>query len=274
MADKRQYKLLALDMDGTTLDSGKKFPAEISRAIHALRARGVEVIVSSGRAKAELRDYTRELADFAYGVLLSGGLVYDFRAGKPLFQKALPEEDARSILQAADEAGAMTQFMTVHESVTRGSQIASMADYGMEIYQEMYERVCRREENLADFIREHSNEICKINVYHRDEASREQTLRKLKRRNLTISFAERTALEMSPKGITKAHGLQVVCDYLGIRTDEVVAIGDAPNDIDVLKTAGLAVAMGNAAEEIKGICDVVVADNDHLGVLEAIQRFF
>ena len=69
---KKDYKLLALDFDGTTLDSAKRFPAEISAAVHELKARGIEVIVSSGRGKAELKDYERELADFDYGVMISG----------------------------------------------------------------------------------------------------------------------------------------------------------------------------------------------------------
>ena len=68
--------------------------------------------------------------------------------------------------------------------------------------------------------------------------------------------------------------LQILCDYLGIPTDETVAVGDADNDLDVLRAAGLAVAMGNANQHVKEVCDVVVADNDHDGIVEVINRFF
>ncbi len=271
---KKDYKLLALDFDGTTLDSAKRFPAEISAAVHELKARGIEVIVSSGRGKAELKDYERELVDFDYGVMISGGLVYDFRAREPIARQPLPEAVLVQAFAAAEEEQAMTQLLTIDESVTRGSHIARMEDFHMEIYREMYERVCRCEEDLAGFIAAQAGDICKMNIYHRDEASRLRNYERLGKLGLSMTFAEQTSLELSAQGISKAHGLKVICDHLGIRTDEVVAIGDAPNDEEVLKLAGLGVAMGNASEEIKAISDAVVADNDHLGVLEAINRFF
>lgn len=272
--EQRRYKLLALDFDGTTLDSAKRFPTEISAAVHELKARGIEVIVSSGRGKAELKDYKRELEDFDYGVMISGGLVYDFRAHAPLFSQPLPKAALEQAFAAAEDEQAMTQLLTVDESVTRGSHIARMEDFHMEVYREMYERVCRREENLAGFIAAQYGQICKMNIYHRDEASRLRNYKRLEKLGLSITFAEQTSLELSAPGISKAQGLKVICAHLGISTDDVVAIGDAPNDEEVLKLAGLGVAMGNASEEIKAISDVVVADNDHLGVLEAINRFF
>ncbi|SFT32931.1 hypothetical protein SAMN02910356_00009 [Selenomonas sp. GACV-9] len=271
---KKDYKMLALDFDGTTLDSAKRFPAEISAAVHELKARGIEVIVSSGRGKAELKDYEQELVDFDYGVMISGGLVYDFCRHQAIFRQPIPQAAILAAFAAAEQEQAMTQLLTVDESVTRGSHIARMEDFHMEIYREMYERVCRQEEDLAGFIAAQAGEICKMNIYHRDENSRLRNYERLEKLGLSITFAEQTSLELSAKGISKAHGLKVICDHLGISTDEVVAIGDAPNDEEVLKLAGLGVAMGNASEEIKAISDVVVADNDHLGVLEAINKFF
>ena len=81
-------------------------------------------------------------------------------------------------------------------------------------------------------------------------------------------------MEASPTGITKASGLQELCTLLRIPLSETVAVGDAPNDLEILQLAGLSAAMGNASDSIKEICDVVVSDNDHNGVLEVIQRYF
>ena len=64
-----------------------------------------------------------------------------------------------------------------------------------------------------------------------------------------------------------------LCEYLGIPVEETIAVGDADNDIEVLKTAGLAIAMGNAAEHVKAIADVMVADCDHDGCAEAIGKY-
>ena len=81
-------------------------------------------------------------------------------------------------------------------------------------------------------------------------------------------------IEFSPVGITKASGLRVLCKHLDIPLEDVVSIGDGSNDREILQTAGLSVAMGNARAEIKALCDVTVADNDHNGVLEAIRTYF
>ena len=91
---------------------------------------------------------------------------------------------------------------------------------------------------------------------------------------MELADAETTSLEISPRGVTKALGLQILCRYLGIPIEESVAVGDADNDIDVLKAAGLSVAMGNANKTVKDLCDVIVADNDRDGVVEVIDRFF
>jgi hydroxymethylpyrimidine pyrophosphatase-like HAD family hydrolase len=82
-----------------------------------------------------------------------------------------------------------------------------------------------------------------------------------------------SALEFSPAGVSKGSGLKNLAGLLGISTDEIIMVGDAPNDMEGLKTAGFAVAMGNAPEDVKEICDTVVADNNHDGCAEAIRRF-
>ena len=270
----KQYRLLALDMDGTTLDSEKRFPKETAEAVRELTARGIYVVVATGRGLAELSDYRQEISCTSYAIAISGGLVYDFRQGKPLFLQPLPLEASLEILAAGEAEHAMVHFLTVNASVCRAADIENMKDFHMEVYQDMYQRVCHPEDDLAGYARGHADEIVKINLYHRSTESRERSLRRLAPLGLVNVFSEVTGLETSPKGITKARGLEVLCGHLGIGLDEVVAIGDAPNDMEILKLAGMPVAMGNATEEVKEICRDVVGDNDHNGVLEAIRRYF
>ncbi|MBQ1511150.1 MAG: HAD family phosphatase [Selenomonadaceae bacterium] len=269
-----QYRLLALDLDGTTLDSQKRFPAETAEAIRELTGKGIHVAVATGRGLAELSDYREELSSTSYAVAISGGLVYDFRQEKPLFLQALPLEASLEIIAAGEAEKAMVHILSVRESVCRTSNIERMKDFHMEVYQDMYERICRRQDDLAGYVREHADEVVKINLYHRSVESRQRNCEKLAKLGLTWMFSEVTGLEMSPKGITKAKGLEVLCRHLGIGLESVVAVGDAPNDVDILKLVGMPVAMGNATEEVKVICRDVVSDNDHNGVMEAIRRYF
>ncbi len=270
----KRYRLLALDMDGTTLDSKKRFPRETAEAIRELTERGIHVVVATGRGLAELSDYSKELESTRYAIVISGGMVYDFRKETPLFAKTLPLEASLEILRAGEAERAMIHLLTVKASVCRRSDIQNMAGFQMEVYRDMYERVCDCREDLVGYVKEHADEVVKINLYHRSDSSRQRNKERLAHLGLTAVFSEVTGLEMSPRGITKARGLEVLCGHLGIRPEEVVAVGDAPNDVDILKLVGMPVAMGNGTEEVKAVCRDVVSDNDHNGVLEAIQRYF
>ena len=78
---------------------------------------------------------------------------------------------------------------------------------------------------------------------------------------------------MFRKGIDKGVGLKKLCEHLGLPLEQTIAVGDADNDTMALKTAGLSIAMGNATEPIKALADVIVADCDHNGCAEAIDKY-
>ena len=272
-----KYKLLMLDFDGTTLDEKKKFPVETMQAIKKLTAAGVTVCAATGRGLAELTDYREEVKYFAYGDLISGGMVYDFAAQKPLYTLPLKTEDAMQILDDADEERAMIHILTVDSALAKTADIFNMNDFSMGIYQDMYERICTRAENteeLKDFVRKNPADVLKINLYHRSPQSRARSREKLKHLDVESVFAEVTGLEFSPKGITKATGFNYLCKHLGIDPKDTVAIGDAPNDREILQAAGLGIAMGNAADEIKATADDVTLTNKDNGVLAAINKYF
>lgn len=270
------YKLLALDMDGTLLDSHKQVLPKTAEAITRLAARGTAVAYSTGRNPVELGDYTSQLPAIKYGSCISGGLVYDFSQGKTIFVRPFATDLALEVLGIASDEHPMVHMLCTNASVVRQDDIDHMDDFHMSIYHGMFERLCTRTSNPADFVRAHEGEICKINLYHRDPEARDRTRARLEAANLPLQLAdaEVTSLECSPAGVSKAEGLSKLCEYLGITLDEVVSVGDAPNDTQALKAAGLAVAMGNATPEIKQLADVVVADNDHNGIVEVIDRFF
>ena len=144
----------------------------------------------------------------------------------------------------------------------------------MGIYQDMFERICERCDDCKEYVYTHPGEVVKVNLYHRDKISRDENFERINALNLSISYAESFNLEMSPANITKGSGLVELCDLLKIDLSETVAIGDADNDKEILQTAGLSVAMGNASDEIKKLADFVTLDNDSDGVATAIEKIF
>ena len=274
MSKENNYRLLSLDMDGTLLNSAKQIPAETTTAIKQLMQQDIEVVVGTGRGLAELADYRDAFKGMHYGLLVSGGLIYDFHKEQPLTMHTLSLEQCQKLLASAAEEDAMVHILTVNSSVAREQDILHMDDFSMRVYQDMYERICDKQEDLTRYIQEHAGEILKINLYHRSTASRERSRKRLAGLGMNLVLSEITGLEASPQGITKASGLTELCRLLNIPLAATVAVGDAPNDFEILQIAGLAAAMGNATDSIKEICDVVVSDNDHNGVLEVINRYF
>lgn len=79
---------------------------------------------------------------------------------------------------------------------------------------------------------------------------------------------------MSEQGVDKGAGLRMLCGHLSIPLERTIVVGDADNDREAMKAAGLAVAMGNAAASVRAIAGAVVADCDHDGCAEAVERFY
>jgi hydroxymethylpyrimidine pyrophosphatase-like HAD family hydrolase len=87
------------------------------------------------------------------------------------------------------------------------------------------------------------------------------------------AFSTANSLELSPKGVSKGAALVELCQLPGIPVEKGVAVGDSGNDLDMLRDAGLGIAMGNASSDVLAAADVVVADNDHGGCAEAIYTY-
>ena len=269
-----KYKLLALDMDGTVLNSEKKISPRTKAAIENLSARGIFVVASTGRNLAELFDYRDDLKSMSHGILISGGMIYDFVHDAPIKVHAPDEPTIFKLIDFGLETRAMIHLHTIQKSVAREEDIQNMAAFGMGVYQNMFDKICERCADPKEYVRAHPGQVIKVNLYHRDKISRDKNFERIKNLNLSISFAEAFNLEMSPANITKGSGLIELCDFLKIDLSEAAASGDADNDREILQTAGFSVAMGNSSDEIKNLANFVTLDNDNDGVAAAIEKIF
>ncbi len=269
-----KYKLLALDMDGTLLNSEKKISSRTKAALENLSARRIFIVASTGRNLAELSEYRDDLKSMSCGILISGGMIYDFVNDAPIKIHAMDEPTIFKLIDFGLETRAMIHLHTIKKSVARQEDIQNMAAFDMGVYQNMFDKICERCADPKEYVRSHPGSVIKVNLYHRDKISRDKNFERIKKMNLSISFAEAFNLEMSPANITKASGLKELCDFLKIDLSEAVAIGDADNDREILQTAGFSVAMGNSSDEIKSLADLVTLDNDNDGVAAAIEKIF
>ena len=103
--------------------------------------------------------------------------------------------------------------------------------------------------------------------------AREETKKALEDLPVVMSYAEESMLELSPAAVDKGIGLEMLCKYLSIPVEETIVVGDSFNDLPILRKAGLSVAVANAREQVRELCDVMVTDNEHDGVREAIETY-
>jgi hydroxymethylpyrimidine pyrophosphatase-like HAD family hydrolase len=117
--------------------------------------------------------------------------------------------------------------------------------------------------------------VSKVNFYFNNKSDRSEVFRALEKEQLPIFLLSGLAdnIEMTSTSAGKDVGLRALCDHLGVKAEEVIAIGDNLNDLSMLKFAGLSIAMGNARAEVKEICDVETLDNRHDGVAAAIEKY-
>lgn len=268
------YKLLALDMDGTLLTSDKRISDRTASALRRAAEAGVVVVLSTGRAASELLDYQAQIEGVVrYGTLLSGTVMWDFAEGEALAARLLDPELVHAVVAQGLAEDAMVQVFNCECAIMARRDVDRMPEIGQGVYQSLALRRGTLVDDIGAYARSHAGEICKINLHHVSRASMEATRRVLESLPLQLATGESASVEVTPLGVTKALGLEWLCNRLGIGLEETIAVGDGDNDLEVMGASGLAVAMGNARSDVKACARAVVADNDHDGIVEVIDRW-
>ncbi len=268
---KEMIRLIAIDMDGTLLRSDQSIDPETIRDLQNAADNGLEIVLCTGRALAEMGDQLPLLPMVRFVVCCSGALVYDRVRDSFLYRNEIPHPFIGKGLETAGKYRAMPQFLTERESIVSASDIIRMRDFGMEAYRPLYLRSARQVENI-NAEGERLGSAAKFNIYFRSADDRSKGYGDLKQLPLTFAFSGQTALEMTADGVSKATGLLFLADVLNITGRQIAGIGDSGNDLPMLEAVGFSAAMGNAAEEIRSRCDLVTEDNDHNGVGKAVRQ--
>lgn len=260
-------RLVALDLDGTLLRSDKTISARTLQTIQTAREQGVVVAIATGRMYSTARSYGKllGLGDMPM-VLYAGGLIQTVETGKKLYEKTIAVEDAKTLLAMAKEQG--WQMQTYIDDVLR----AAVSDRWVQGYERKtgaHAVIC------GDAFYQPQGPCNKIlsRGPHEELLRRKAYIDAHMPGKLQVLFSEDTFLEIMPTQVDKGKGLQRLAAIFGVPIEATMAVGDSQNDIDMLKAAGLSVAMENAHDEIKEAADCVTASNDADGVAQAIEKF-
>lgn len=267
------YQLIAFDMDGTLLTSNKTIAKSSVEAIGRAQDAGKQVVLSTGRSLSELLPYGDDLRRIRYAILASGALIYDLEAKCVLAKQTLPAIAVDKVKAIAEAQDLMLVCMIDGQGYLQKSHFENIANYYMEIYTELYDKTAILVDNIYDLLAKERENFGKINIYHLTADERDQSYEVLLSEDIAMIKSEVSGLELTARGVEKGQGLAHLAQYLQLPMEQIIAVGDADNDESMIREAGLGIAMGNANESIKGLADVIVADNDHDGCAQAIDEF-
>ena len=281
-------KLLAVDMDGTCLDSRSRMTERTLIALRRAASEGITVVPTTGRnlgciprrlAAGGLRDsgltYRGKSKDarenrglYRYVISSNGAAATDIAEKKTVFRAMMPREEALSLLEACGKIRLGNAAHICHRYLMEG-KFLTMA--GCFIYGKDAAGVyCVR--NMREAVEKSRHEVEELQFYFLSGKAKEQL------RAVMASYPELSAAytgiyaEVYSKDGSKGRALAALRKYLGISREETACIGDGENDLSMFEAAGVKIAMGNAVLELKEKADYVTASNDRDGAAEAIEK--
>jgi Cof subfamily protein (haloacid dehalogenase superfamily) len=257
------YKLAAIDLDDTMIDNSHNFTPRTYEAVKRSVEKGFYIVLASGRTFRGLKKYYDMLAIRAPLITCGGSIVTD-ADGKVLYSSVVSHDQAKRVLEYAEEKGVHAQVYFGDDFVFR-----KRTEYA-KIYEGFYgfpgvEMPDLMSRDLTTpkvlFIAEPE----KIQVLLKDAAGRFP--------ELAVATSKPFYLEFNNPLASKGKALEFLTDYLSLKREEVIAIGDSGIDLSMIEYAGLGVAMENATPEVKEKADYITFSNEEDGVAHVLEKF-
>ena len=263
-------RLLAFDLDGTFLAPDKSVTPRARRAVEALLEQGVEPVPTTGRVYQTLFDKVLGMDGFRYAVAANGAVVLDVENHRFLRHMGIEAPVAARLVRELCRPGVVVYVCLDDERATRLATCVSREDY-----ERVRDGASWTEpviEDAAGTIERLGVPALKVGARFRAPSGYEELASIAEGLGLWHAKSEAGNIEVAPAGATKASGLALLCDTLGVAMSQVCAIGDGGNDAALLREAGLGVAMGNAIPEALAAADEVALTNAEDGFADFVER--
>lgn len=287
------YKMIAVDLDGTMLNSYGEVTENTKRVIKQTIGKGTEVIIASGRSIDSIKGIAQEIGSTKYMIAGNGAVVYDIKNEKIIYEKYIPKNKALDIIKICE------QNSIYYNVYTNKSIIADSLRYNVLYY---YKENLKKEDskkthitlvdNVKKYVEEMKDEkIMKIFICDSTKSIFNSIVKRFTEIQdieiLDVSHMSRKIIkhgtveipieyyytEISMQNVDKWYALEFLIDKLGIKKEEVIAIGDNTNDKKMIEEAGLGIIMKGSTPVVTEAADFVTDDNNNEGVAKAIERF-
>lgn len=271
---KHNFRLVAVDMDGTLLRRDKTVGEKTVRAVNSALEQGTEVIIATGRSRVQLERYMGLFPKLRYAITSSGAAVYDMKNDwEKIISNEIQPKVALEILKYADEQDCFPIMSVEGKTVYTAALAPQAPEYGLGAYVYEINTFGTGVSSVYSWYKENPQPVESISLYFRNHSFRKHAVEALSHLPLYFALPGEPAVEIGMNTANKGYALTKLCELLGISLTEVMAIGDSDNDVPMLSIAAYAVSPANAPEAVKAKVDFVVSDCDHDGVAEALEQF-
>ena len=288
------YKLVAIDLDGTMLNSYGMVTKETKETIRKVEEQGAKVIIASGRPIDSIKEIAKEIESQDYFIAGNGAIIYDMKKDEIIYEKTLSKEKVLEIIKICEENSISYNVYTEREI------LATSLKYNVLYY---HKENLKKEENkktkinivnnMYEYVKNKEDaRFLKITICDESKTVFNSIIKKLKDvKNIEIldvsHMARKTIVhgteeyqisyyytEISTENVDKWEAIKFLIEKLNIKKEEVIAIGDNSNDKNMIKNAGLGIAMKQSTPSVLEIADEVTESNNEDGVAEILQKYY
>ncbi len=267
-------KMVALDMDGTTLNDEKQITPYSRQVLEEAMAQGVIILACTGRPANGIPQVFASLKGIQYAISSNGARIVDVLHNQTLHEQLIDVEEAKRIMELASKYNTYREVFWDGVGYTTTTMYKQVTDYLTEYMREYIGKTRVMVDDLDLEIQGREDSCDKIHIVFADLEERKQAIAELQALgNYEFHGALLNNMEITAANTSKGTSIIKLGELLGIKRDEIMAIGDGMNDASMLQEVGLPVAMENAVPELKRYAKYITASNNEDGVAKAVEKF-
>jgi len=271
---KKNIRMIALDLDGTALNSQGVLSPATREALEQAAGAGIVVTAATGRAFGALPEELFAADAFTYAVTSNGTGIYRMKDRARIYSNLMSDRNLSDLLDVLLTYPCPMEAFINGTAYADSRYVKATLSFGVSERSAAYVRATRTPvDDIPALIRAHSGQVEGMDIIVTDPALKTQIRQKVSQiPDLYVTSSVAHYLEFAAGGATKESALAHLARELDIPREAVLAFGDGENDLEMLRFAGIGVAMGNACPLLKEAADFVTGTNDEDGIALAIQR--
>ena len=269
-----KIKMIGLDLDGTLLDSQKRVSTYTDRVLRQAINQGIEIVIATGRSLCGIPKQLLELPGLRYVIVLNGARVIDLQKNEVIYEKRLEKRNAQEVFRIFKDYDTTRDISLAGRGYMESSQLQEIEQYVLSEVLGSYIKESRLPaNNIEEMLANTEESIDKVHAFFKFEQERQEAWKRIEKIDgVEVSGSLGNNIEVNAKGVNKGRGLLGLGELIGIHQEEIMAVGDELNDIEMVRMAGLGVAMENGHQEIKKHAEYITDTNDKDGAAKAIIK--